>query len=168
MRGIVAAASLLLAGCGYHLANAVSDPLGPFVVRGGEVKVPYAAAIAAAEEGARSELSRSGQLSPGGQGSALVIAVDRVDEGATGIAAGAAGAPIARGIRITVIGRAWIEAGGSIARETGEVRASEVMAAPGDAATAIAAREEALDRAARRLGERMARQILGEIDPGEP
>jgi hypothetical protein len=139
-------------------------------VHGGEARTPYATVMAAAEEGARAELSREGALAGGGEGrAALVVEVLRVDETSEAIAiAKGARDPLARSIRVTVTGRATLRRGEDVARDTGDMRASEVFAGGGDAVSGEVAREQAAMLAGRRLGERMARRILGYPEPSDP
>ncbi len=176
--------ALLPAGCGYHLVHAAADPLGPFAVASGPIHAPEAAVAAAAEEGARAELSRAGQLAGRGAPAEIVVEVLRVEEASAGVALVTMGAsppnprsglsspdlPLARGVRVTVTGRAKVvPAGGSAAeRETDEVQASEVAAAAASVGAGVATRDEAGQRAARRLGEMLVRRLLGEPEPGEP
>jgi hypothetical protein len=172
VRGARALAQPLLLGisaCGYHLGPAPVDPLGPFTVVATPVRVAEAGLAAAAEEGARAELSRAGQLGGRGAPGAIEVQVIRVDEVSEGIAAGAQGAPLARGVRVAVVGRAVLRgAGGRVARDTGDVRAGEVTAAAPAVAEGVVAADEAGRIAARRLGETLVRRILGVPDPGEP
>lgn len=174
MRASLALSALLVlaqAGCGYRFAHAPSDPLGPFAIVSGAVLVPHAAAIASAEEGARAELSRAGQLAGAGVAGTIEIEILRVDETGEGIAlpAGAA-APLARGVRVTVVGRARMRRAGSTAveRDTGDVRAGEVATRADGAARGVVVGDEASRRAARRLGEILVRKLLGFPEPGEP
>lgn len=164
-RGGVIALALALSGCGYRLAGGASDPLGPFVVAGGEARTPYAEVMAAAEEGARAELIRQGAH---GEGSALVVEILRVDEQSEAIARAPSRAePLARALRIVVTGRAFVRRGEATARDTGDLRAVEVIARMESPTQAIVAREEAARRAARRLGELLARRVLGYPEPGD-
>lgn len=165
--GMVAMAAAMI-GCGYRLAHAPVDPLGPFVVVSGPVHVPSTAALAAAEEGARAELSRAGQLSPSSAGGSLEIEVLRIEEASE--AAGLDnGVPLARGLRITVTGRARLRGEGrhEVQRDTGDLRVAEVVA-PAGAPAWVLGREEAERTAARRLGEALVRRLLGVAEPGEP
>ncbi|APR77229.1 Hypothetical protein A7982_02576 [Minicystis rosea] len=157
-------------GCGYHLAHAPADPLGPFSVVAGRAYVPDATASAAAEEGARAELSRAGALSTGSEGGSIEIEILRIDEAGEGIAVGAAGAPLGRGVRITVVGRASLRRAGSnvVERDTGDMRASEVMTRADGAARGMAVAESATRVASRRLGEMLVRRVLGFPEPSEP
>jgi hypothetical protein len=163
----VIALSVATTSCGYTFANAYAPDasLAPFTVRAADARTPDAVVTTAAIEGAESELARAGLLAAHGDGVVLTIAVVRVDERSEGIAAGpsASAAPAARGIRLTIVGRA-----SGAARDSGEVAVSEVFSAAGSAAIGILGRDEAAQRAGRRLGERLARRVLGEVDPGEP
>jgi hypothetical protein len=167
-RPAVLALSLALAGCGYHLAHAPADPLGPFTVTGGRVRVPDVQAVAAAEEGARAELSRAGALGPGG--GVIEVEVLRVDETSEGIALDVAGSPFARGVRVTVTARAVLRRAGSAAveRDSGDVRASEVAARADGAVRGMVVGGEAARAAARRAGEAAVRRLLGYPEPSEP
>ncbi|MFO0758255.1 MAG: hypothetical protein U0359_17300 [Byssovorax sp.] len=171
-RCVLLLTALAIGGCGYHLAGQTPDPLGPFTVESGAVRVPYLEAVSAAEEGARAELSRLGALgSPSEASSRVVIEVLAVEEAPEGIAAveGPSGAfPLARGTTLSVTGRATIRRGQETLRDTGDVRATETIARAEDAAVSLAARREAVRRAARVLGERLGRRLLGYPEPGEP
>jgi len=172
MRAIVAALLLGLSGCGYHFAGETRDPLGPFLVEGGRILVPHVEAVAAAEDGLRAELARAGSLAEGAEGrSAIVVEILRVDEIAEGVAAvpSARGAfPLARATSLAVTGRASIRRGAIVERETGDMRASEAIARAPEAAASLVQRREAIRRAARLLGERLARRLLGYPEPSEP
>jgi hypothetical protein len=167
---LLGACAALALGCGYHVAGAAGDPLGPFDVTGGETRTPYAEVMAAAEEGARAELARVSALAAGGHGkTAIVVEVLRVDETseAPALFEGVEG-PRARAVRVAVIGRGTVRRDGAIERDTGDVRADEVIAPAGDPRAAILTRDEAARRAARRLGEILARRLLGFPEPGDP
>jgi hypothetical protein len=165
-------ALLLLASCGYRPVHAVRDPLGPFAVVTGPIHAPEAALAAALAEGARAELARAGELSPSRGGAPAEIEVEllRVDETPEGIALAAPDLPLARGLRITVLGRARLRRAGSagVERDTGDVRAGEVVARAAAAAPAVVMRDEGGLVAARRLGEILVRRLLGFPEPGEP
>lgn len=169
-----------LSGCGYHLANESHDPLGPFEIAAAPAGVPYAEAIVAAEAGARAELARSGQLGRCRRApcAEIVVEILRVDEQGEGVAlARTEGVPRARGMRITVIGRARVRSSGETQRDTGDVSVTEVVANEprtrlpgdgperGDPVLGELEKAEASRRAARRLGERMVRRILGSPEP---
>jgi hypothetical protein len=147
--------ALASAGCGYRLANGSSERITPEL---GEVSSPHAAIAAALLDGVREELGRHGVLAS--DGSALRVDLLRLDERAEGIVS-ASGAPIARAVRVTIVGRARLAAG----RDTGDVEASEVVAsAPSPEKGEIAA-DAAASAAARRLGARLARKVLGYPEP---
>ena len=169
MKALALALASLLPACGYHLGHVPLDPLGPFSLASSPLRVPDAALAAAAEEGARAELSRSGQLASGGAPAEIEIELLRVDETSEGIAVGAQGIPLARGVRVTAIGRArLLGRGGKVTRDTGDVRSSEVAATAPGVGQAVVVGDEAGRAAARRLGETLVRRILGVPDPGEP
>ncbi len=184
------AVALSTPGCGYGPPRAATDPLGPFAVAGGRARTPHAAAMAAAEAGARDELSRAGQLSTcgwaaGGKGppcTVVVVDILRVDVSSAGVALEPSptslgpgvvtSEPRARGLSVTVLGRATLHRGPAEPplRDTGDVLAEEVVATPpgapvSDPALSTLARDEATRRAARRLGERMVRRLLGRPEP---
>src|SRR5436190_1880915 len=75
-------------------------------------------------------------------------------------------APLARGTRVGVVARAWVERapGGAHERETGDMRVVDVMQAEGDARLEGLRLDDTSRAAARRLGERLARRVLGEPD----
>lgn len=183
MRQVSAAARILLAalaaclgGCGYQLAHPPIDPAGPFALEGGRVLVASAVVVSAAEAGARAELARAGQLAqcnptrgpaaPGSPCAALVLDVLRLDEQSAAIAvAGPQGAryPLARALRITVTGRAYLRRSRAAPaeRDTGDMNATEMVARADDPAAFALAREDAARLAARRLGESLVRRFLG-------
>ncbi|MEP7121522.1 MAG: hypothetical protein ABJE95_11450 [Byssovorax sp.] len=158
---------IAIAGCGYTLANTPDAALPPFTVRAAEARTPDGSVISAAINGAESELSRAGLLAVRGDGAVLTIAILRVAERSEGIAAGITtnATPIARGIRLTIAARATTTAP---ARDSGEIEVSEVFATPESATIGLLARDEAAQRAGLRLGQRLARRVLGDVDPGEP
>lgn len=159
---LVASIALALGGCGYRVANLAHDDAGPFFVEVGEVRAPDAVIAAEIEAGARAELARLGLLARRGErGSAIVVSLVRVDESPAGVAADHKGSPIARAVRVSVVGRAAIDAG---PRATHELVASEVIGADGTAKRLLL-REEALRAAARRLGEGLVRQMIGLPEP---
>lgn len=185
----VAALAVISGGCGYGPVRGAVDAAGTpgeLAVIGGPASVPSAAAIAAVEAGARAELARAGRLascSPreGSGCSAVLVEILRVEEESAGIAlgrvdpTGGPGDPRGRGVRVTVTGRARLLANGPDRQEgqggagqgTGEVRASEVVSSGGDAVRFSSTREDAVRLAAMRLGERLARRILGLPDPSD-
>jgi hypothetical protein len=97
-----------------------------------------------------------------------VVEVLRVDAASEGIhAVGPAPAtPLARGTRVGVLARAWVEraSGGPKERDTGDLRAVDVMQAEPDPRLEALRLDDASRASARRLGERLARRVLGEPD----
>jgi hypothetical protein len=161
-------AALSLVSCGYHLGPTPRDPLGPFSLSSSSLRVPEAALAAAAEEGARAELARSGQLAPGRAPAEIEVELLRVDETSEGIAVGPQAAPLSRGVRVSALGRARLRRDGHVVRDTGDVRASDVAATATGVAQAVVVGDEAGRAAARRLGETLVRKLLGMPDPGDP
>jgi hypothetical protein len=171
------ASSLLVlacAACGYHaLYGGETDGKLHVVL----VRTAVASASASDEvvSGARDELAREGALAPGDGFPRLEIEVLRLDEATDAVAVGRDGTgakvPSARGTEVGVVARAWIVTarGAEPTRDTGDVRALNVVGTddPATALTGSAARrdafrhEDALRAAARRVGERLARRVLG-------
>lgn len=191
VRRLASGCGLLVAvigGCGYQLAHAPRDEAGPFAVVGGRASTPRASMMESAEAGARSELSRAGQLAScapaadaatGAPCPTILLEILRVDEEAAGLridrppgdpgGSGVSGAPAvaARAVRITVTGRARVQAGAQAValRDTGDMATTDVFARPEDPAAAAAARDEAGRLVSRRLGERLVRRLLGRPEP---
>jgi len=165
------ASCLALVGCGYRLANTAHDPLGPFVVEGGAAIVPDATLMAAAEEGAATALAQLGALAPARapHSAAIVVEILRVDADSDAVAL-TSGAPLAQALRVTVTGRATLRTGPARARsrDTGDVRVTETIARLDSPEAALLARGQAARRAARRLGERLVRRVLGYPEPSDP
>jgi hypothetical protein len=67
---------------------------------------------------------------------------------------------------VGIVARAWLErtAGAPKERETGDLRAVDVMQVESDARLETLRMDDASRAAARRLGERLARRVLGEPD----
>jgi hypothetical protein len=167
--------AVALSACGYRLANEVVDPLGPFCLASGTVRVPFGGAVAAAEDGARAELARAGQLGGCGDHAASQVAVEvvRVDEDSEGVSLsprpGTSEVPLARALRVRVTARAEVRVGTQRRRATPDFSASEIIATPigEDPVLAEIAKRDASRRAARRLGARLVRSLLGWPEPGE-
>ncbi|HEY3592805.1 MAG TPA: hypothetical protein VGL13_02985 [Polyangiaceae bacterium] len=179
------AASALLAACGYRpLYGGGAETR--FCVVGASPLVADSAVVAEVEAGIRGGLARAGALRSGRGYPRVVVEVLRLDETSEGIAAvpgGTSGttvgglplstggplAPLARGTRVGVLGQAWIEesAGGARERETGDMRATDVRAAEPDARLEALRQDDAARASARKLGERLARRILGEPETSD-
>jgi hypothetical protein len=170
---IRALASILLpaiafaaAACGYRSVHAV--PGGErFAVVLSSSSIPDAVASDEVVAGVREELARSGALATGSSYPRCEVEVLRADEGSEGIAAvpNADGAllPESRATRVGVVARAWIVRGPGAGpeRDTGDVRAIEVVGVAAEARTATFRQADALRAAGRRAGRRIASRLLG-------
>lgn len=168
-----ARAALLLAltpvACGYRAENALSQA-GPLCVRAASPKVPHAAAVQAALDGAREQLARHDAL--GSSYPCLVVEVLRVDEAGTGVFAprpSDAGQPFARGTAVAVVARGWVEQtpGGAASRDTGDVRRSAHAAAVAAGPPDSIQHGGAIQAAAERVGEALAARALGLPEPAD-
>ena len=151
---------LALAACGYTpVYGASTEHLGVVVVGS---KVPDAAASDEVAAGVRDELARAGALSAGSGYPRCEIEILRADEASEGIAAGASD-PESRATRVGIVARAWVVRAkdGPRERDTGDVRAMEVVAVAPDAKTATFRHADALRAAGRRAGRRIGTRLLG-------
>lgn len=154
--------------CGYRAAN-LSSARERVSVASAPFKSPHLEAVQAALAGLRAGLSEAGALEPGDGFPQVVVEVLRVDELPAGIenspVAGAV--PLARGSAVGVTGRAWYvtERGGTPAADTGDVRRVEYVAQGSGSMSSGNAYAEAVRGAARKVGEALARRILGEPEP---
>jgi len=165
----LAALGLLVAGCGYQ-------PL--YATPGGEAlhvhlaKNQVASAMVAEEvvRGAREALLEDGALASGDGYPRLEIEVLRADELSEGIMRAPGDVPRARATDLAVIARAYVvrHAGAKAELDTGDVRAQDVSAVPGDPSRELWQREDALRSVARRLGKKLAARTLGHPTSGEP
>jgi hypothetical protein len=172
-----------LASCGYRPLYGGDRADERFCVVGTTPLVADASVVAEVQAGMRSGLSRGGALRSGKTYPCVVVEVLRIDATSEGISAvpggsrrespgglpispGGAPSPLARGTRVGVLARAWVEraAGAVHERETGDLRTADVMQAEGDARLEAFRLDDALRAAARRLGQRLARRVLGEPD----
>ncbi|HXX69433.1 MAG TPA: hypothetical protein VEK07_19775 [Polyangiaceae bacterium] len=156
----------LMASCGYHpiYGGGGVEPLHVTVVR---TLVPDATAVDEVASGMREELARSGALAPGDGYPRAEVEVLRSDETSEGIAAGSNG-PVARGIEVGLVARAWIVrgAGGAPQLDTGDLRSDEVITVDEsggllDPRAALFHTADARRSAARRLGRKLAAKLLG-------
>lgn len=154
-------AVLSLAACGYRAQYAGEAPERLHVVI---VRSAVADAIAADEvaSGVREELARQGALEAGQGWPRVEIEVLRADETSEGIAA-RAGAAVARGSDVALVARAWVarSEGAAPERDTGDLRAADVVANEPNARASGFRHADALRAAARRLGQSIARRIAG-------
>jgi hypothetical protein len=169
-----------LAACGYRplYADRADEK---FAVVGATPLVADASVVAEVQAGLRAGLARGGALRGGNDFPRVVVEVLRLDTASEGISAAPGGmratnagglpiapggplSPLARGTRVGVLARAWVERapGAAHERETGDLRVVDVMEAEGDARLEALRLDDASRAAARRLGERLARRVLGE------
>jgi hypothetical protein len=169
-RRAVAPALLLtwVAACGYHAAYADGSG-GRLHVKVMRSLVPDAVAGDEVAAGVRDELARGGWLEAGERYPRVEIEVLRGDEASEAIGASEApAAPVARSTDVGITARAWIvsAAGAAPERDTGDMRAEDVVAvdlASGNPDPGIDAlhHADALRAAARRLGRMLAQRLLG-------
>jgi hypothetical protein len=154
--------------CGYRPLYGGERGDDRFCVVGVSPLVADAAVVAEVEAGVRAGLARGGGLRSGSGYPRVVIEVLRIDAASEGISAvpGTPTAPLARGTRVGVLARAWVERapGGPKERDTGDLRAVDVMEAEADPRLEALRLDDAARASARRLGERLARRVLGEPD----
>lgn len=149
-------------GCGYR---PVAPPEEGLSVVAAPPRVASLAAVEAALEGSRDELAAAGALSSAAY-PRMVVELVRLDERGEGIRVAAAG-PLARGSRVTLTGRAWVEEAPSGPRrwDTGDLSRFELHAAGADAAADRALQDAATRGAARALGRALARRVIGDTEP---
>jgi hypothetical protein len=171
-----------LLACGYRPLYADRGD-ERFAVVGTTPLVADTSVVAEVHAGLRAGLARGGALRGGNDYPRVVVDVLRLDAASEGVSAVAGGirppsagglpiapsgplAPLARGTRVGVVARAWVERapGGAHERETGDMRVVDVMQAEGDARLEGLRFDDTSRAAARRLGERLARRVLGEPD----
>lgn len=167
---VLAVASSLGVGCGYHAAYGNDANVPAFSVVAAPFTTPELEVVQSVLAGARGELSRAGALAPGSTYPELVVEVLRVDEVASGIRAtpttGGA-SPLAASSSVGVVVRGWVvEApGASPTRDTGDVRCVETVAQGDDPSRSSYAAEEGERAAGRRAGEIVTRRALGFAEP---
>jgi len=120
--------------------------------------------------GVREELAREGALESGDGWPCAEVEVLRADQASEGIAA-KSGVPVARGTDVGIVARAWItpSPGSGPLHDTGDMRAADLIAIdekPGAAMTPDSRaagfhQADALRAAARRLGHKLGRKLLG-------
>jgi len=185
---VLASMPLGLGACGYRPLHAGDAGDDRYCVVGAAPMVADGGVVAEVQAGLRAGLAHRGALRAGGGYPRVVVEVLRVDATSEGIAAlpggtpgttvgglplasGGSPAPLARGTRVGVVARAWVERtpGGSRERESGDVRTADVMQVETDARLEALRLDDATRSAARRLGQRLARRVLGEpeaVDDG--
>lgn len=155
-------------GCGYSPVYGGDRPAPePCTVVVVGSNVPDAVASDEVGAGMREELARSAALASGSAYPRCEIEVLRADEAAEGIGAtpNADGRfmPEARATRVAIVARAWFVRRKDAPRErdTGDVRASEVVTVAADARAAGFRHTDALRAAGRRTGRKLGSRILG-------
>lgn len=166
---LVGLAALAAAACGYRpIAGGGEGEHERFAVVLASTQLPDAVASDEVVAGVRDELARAGSLAGGSGYPRCEIEVLRADEASEGIAAAQAvpGGPLlpdARATRVGIVARAWIvrSKDGARERDTGDVRAIEVVAVAPDARAATFRHGDALRVAGRRTGRRIGLRLLG-------
>jgi hypothetical protein len=178
---VVIAALTFVSACGYRPLYGGAQGEERYAVTGISPLVADASVVAEVEAGIRAGLARAALLRAGGGYPRVVVEVLRIDTQSEGIAAVPGGvrppevggviaprtgplAPLARATRVGVVARAWLERteGGPKERQTGDLRTVDVMQVESDARLEALRLDDASRAAARRLGERLARRVLGE------
>jgi hypothetical protein len=145
----------------------VKHPLHVKLVRS---LIPDAVASDEVVVGVREELARHGRLEGGDQYPRVEVEVLSAAEETEGLGAGANG-PIGRATTVTVVARGWLlaEAGAAPEHDTGDMRSEEVLAVDETPTTprALDPRSstfhyaDAMRAAGRKLGESIARRVMG-------
>jgi hypothetical protein len=153
-------------GCGYAPAYGGERPEQRLTVVGSSPGIPQTDVVHEVLAGARQELSRAGVLQPGTRHPRLMIQVLRVDEESSGIVA-PNDLPLARGSSVGVSARAWVESqpGAEPSRDSGDLRRVEWVSAGPTSVDDALRYDGALRVAGRRLGQALARRVLGEPEP---
>jgi hypothetical protein len=156
-------------GCGYRPALEGSSSWR-LSVAAAPMKTPHFEALQATLSGVRAGLSQAGSLEAGTGFPRVVVEVIRVDELPTGIAASGPeqSIPLARGSAVGVVARAWVieSPGKAPANETGDIRRVEYVGQGSEPMASEYAYASAVRSAGRRVGEALARRILGAAEPG--
>lgn len=169
MRGalaLVLAVTPLLSGCGYRAVHGGASAERFSVVLTSS-NIPDAVASDEVVAGVRDELARAGALASGESYPRCEVEVLRADEASEGISvtpnADGVLLPDARATRAGIVARAWIvrSKDGPRERDTGDVRAIEVVSVAPDARAATFRHADALRAASRRVGRKMGTRILG-------
>jgi hypothetical protein len=165
-RTALSASALLLGACGYHAVHGGSAAERFSVVLVSS-NVPDAVASDEVVAGVRDELARSGALASGESYPRCEVEVLRADEASEGIGAAANGdgvlLPEARATRVGIVARAWIvrSKGAAHERDTGDVRAVDMVAVTSDARSGTFRHSDAVRAVGRRVGRKMGTRLLG-------
>ncbi len=156
-------------GCGYRSLHAQQAASEQFAVVGAPPLAGDAALVAEVEAGVRYGLAEMGALRAGRDYPRVVVELLRLDVASEGIARLGPDLPLARGTRVGVVARAWVERSEAAPRErdTGDTRTWDVMAAESDARQEALRFGDATRASARRLGGHLARRVLGLPSPDD-
>jgi hypothetical protein len=169
--GLLVAASTAGA-CGYHPVYGAgpTERLHVMLVR---ARVPDPVASEEVASGMREGLAQAGSLAPGDGFPRAEIEVLKTDESSEAMTVGTTG-PMARATDVGILARAWVvsNAGGQRERDTGDIRADEVIAVDRiqgvlDPRGSAFHEADALRAAARRLGLKLASKLLGDAAASE-
>lgn len=174
------ALTVATAGCGYRALYGENGGTGGGVryhVALVRSLVPDAVATDEVLAGVREQLARDGALADGDGYPRVEVEVLRADEWSEGVAARPPGdaanpgrQPYARGLGRGLVARGWVsrERGAPPERDTGDLRAVELLAvprasasSPADATAALLEANDSARASARRLGHRIALRALG-------
>ncbi len=160
--GLAVWAGITSSGCGYRSLAAHATTGQTLHVLAGPRVVPAARAHDALVAAVSGRLAEAGELAGGAGYPRLEVELLRIDETAEALAVSAE-RPLARGLRVTAVGRARVlrAPGAEPAFDTGDMSAHVFVTAGGDAASALVLREEAVVAAARELGRRLGERVLG-------
>ena len=153
-----------VAACGYSSVRRAESERLHVVLKSTEVA--DAVVTDSVLSGVRSALADEGALAPGDGFPRLEVEVLRADETSEGIARANSPngpLPVARGTEVGVVARAWVipSKGASALRDTGDMRATDLLATPGSAEAAIVSYSDGLRASATRLGRALGRRVLG-------
>ena len=161
--------------CGYRAVYAGEQP-APLHVKLLRSLVADAVAGDEVVAGMREELAREGALEGGDGWPRAEVEVLRADQTSEGIDT-KSGAAVARGIDVGIVARAWIvpSPGAAPLHDTGDMRAADLSVVdekPGatlapDPSAAGFHQADALRAAARRLGHKLGRKLLGRAAASE-
>jgi len=160
------ALSLLVAACGYRPLYG-APPGERFAVVLATTELPDRTAADEVVAGIRDELLKMGAYASGTGYPRVEVEVLRADEASAGITArpnrDGVLLPEARGTEAGVVARAWLVRGADGARErdTGDMRAAEIVDVAQDARTATFRHVDALRASARRVGRSLGQRLLG-------
>jgi hypothetical protein len=157
---------LLLASCGYRpLYGAAQSERYAVVLASTEI--PDRIATDEVVAGVRDELAKMGAYASGNAYPRIEVEVLRADEASEGIAArpnrDGVLLPEARATEAGIVARAWLVRAHDAPRErdTGDVRAAQIVDVAPDARSATFRGVDALRASARRVGRTMGQRLLG-------